>query len=116
MKYPDTNDLTLFRLNNGNTLIGILVDYDEEYSEVGNPALIVESVDAVNTTNVDIVPAIQKYYVEEGASLDGMSWLLDKKVVVVVSNNSLKLSSKILTAYNNIFNPVEANADSNTRI
>ena len=112
MKYPNTNDLTLFRLNNGNTLIGTLVDYDESYFEVGNPALIVESVDAVNNTNVDIVPAIQKYYVEEGASLDGMSWLLDKKVVVVVSNNSLKLSSKILAAYNNIF----TNADSNTRI
>jgi hypothetical protein len=109
MKYPNNNELTLFRLNNGNTLIGILVDYDDELYEVRNPALIVETTDTVGNTNIDIIPAIQKYYVENGESLDGISWLLDRKVVVVVSNNSLKISSKILSAYNNIFNPLQDN-------
>jgi hypothetical protein len=117
MRYPKHSDLVLFRLNNGNTIFGVYAGSDDTYFEVINPALIVETNDAVNGgTNIDIIPAIQKHYIDDNTSLDGISWLLDKSIVVVLSNETFKINEKILTAYNNIFNPVEANADSNTRI
>jgi len=108
--------LALFRLNNGNSLIGKLVDSNDDYFEIMNPALIIETIDENKNTNIDVVPAIQKHYIEDNASIDGISWLLDKKIVVVLSNDSFKINNKIFEVYNNIFKPVETNADSNTRI
>jgi hypothetical protein len=116
MRYPKESDLTLFRLNNGNTVIGIYAGNDNDYFEVINPALIIENIDENNNTNIDIVPAIQKHYIDENTTLDGISWLLDKKIVVVLSNESFKINKGIMDVYTKIFKPVEANADSNTRI
>jgi len=105
MNYPIKKQLALFRLNNGNSLIGKLIDSNDDYFEILNPALIIETIDENKNTTIDVVPAIQKHYIEDGASLDGISWLLDKSIVVVLSNDSFKLNSKILEVYNNIFNP-----------
>lgn len=116
MNYPKISEITLFRLNNGNTLLGEYTGSDENYFEIINPALIMEEIDKDKNTVIDIVPAIQKHYVEEGTSLNGISWLLEKSVVVVLSNSTLKINKAILNSYNNLFKPVETNADSNARI
>lgn len=108
--------LTIFRLNNGNTIIGKYLDSTNMFFLIGNPALIVETIDEEKNTKVDIVPAIQKYYVEDGASLDGISWSLNKDVVVVVSNDTLKLNSKIVETYNAIFANTQTNAQSNPTV
>jgi uncharacterized protein YtpQ (UPF0354 family) len=109
MNTNEPYDLTIYRLNNGNTIIGKYGGDNEKFFLVINPALVVESIDENKDTKVDIVPAIQKYYVEDGESLDGISWYLNKDVVVVVSNNTLKLNSKIVSVYNSIFTDAQSN-------